>query len=117
MRTVCFQSWLGVPLIYKDRVVGVLTLDKNEANAFTDADARYMFTLAYQIAIAVENAQLFQEWENQATRLKLINEMAREITTILDINDLFEALAKVIYDRLRYDRVSVFGDCAKSLII
>ncbi len=102
------QSWLGVPLIYKDRVVGVLTLDKNEAYAFSEADAHYMFTLTYQIAIAVENAQLFQEWENQATRLKLINEMAREITTILDTNDLFDALTKVIYDRLRYDRVSVF---------
>jgi GAF domain-containing protein len=101
------RSWLGVPLIYKDRVVGVLTLDKNEVDAFTDTDARYIFTLAYQIAIAVENAQLFEEWEDQATRLKLINEVAREITTILDINNLFEALGKAIYERLHYQRVAI----------
>ncbi len=102
------RSWLGVPLIYKDRVVGVLTLDKNESGAFADVDARYVFTLAYQIAIAVENAQLFEEWENQATRLKLINEVAQEITTILDVNSLFDALARAIYDRLPYDRVAIF---------
>ena len=101
------RSWLGVPLIYKDRVVGILTLDKNEPNVFSDADARYVFTLAYQIAIAVENAQLFEEWEKQSTRLKLINEVAREINTILDIDDLFDALARAIFERLKYDRVAI----------
>lgn len=101
------RSWLGVPLIYKDRVVGVLTLDKNELNGFTDADARYVFTLAYQLAIAVENAQLFEEWEDQATRLKLINEVAQEITTILDVNNLFDALAWAVFERLHYDRVAI----------
>ena len=102
------RSWLGVPLIYKDRVVGVLTLDKNQPNAFTDIDARYLFTLAYQIAIAVENAQLFEEWESQATRLKLINEVNHQITTILDVNQLLDALAWAIFERLHYEQVAVF---------
>lgn len=102
------RSWLGVPMIYKDRVVGVLTLDKNQPHAFSDADARYVFTLAFQIAIAVENAQLFEEWEDQAARLKLINEVAQEINTILDVDHLFSALGKAIYDRLHYDWVSVW---------
>ena len=102
------RSWLGVPLIYKDHVVGVLTLDKNEPEAFIEADARYFFTLAYQIAIAVENAQLFQDLEDQATRLKLINEVSHEIATILDFNLLFEALAWAIFERLSYDRVAIF---------
>jgi len=102
------RSWLGVPLIYKNRVVGVLTLDKNQPNAFSDADARFIFTLAFQIAIAVENAQLFQEWENQATRLKLINEVNQEITTILDTGALYNTLARAIAQRLGYDRVAIF---------
>lgn len=101
------RSWLGVPLIYKDRVVGVLTLDKNEVNGFTDADARYVFTLAYQIAITVENAQLFEEWEDQATRLKLINEISQEITTILDVDNLFDALACALVDRFKYECVAI----------
>jgi signal transduction histidine kinase/CheY-like chemotaxis protein len=112
------RSWLGVPLIYKDRVVGVLTLDKNELGGFTDTDARYVFTLAYQIAIAVENAQLFEEWEDQATRLKLINEVGREISTILEMNNLFEALAKAIFERLHYDRVAILQiDESRSFLI
>ncbi len=113
------RSWLGVPLIYKDRVVGVLTLDKNEPDAFADPDARYVFTLAYQIAIAVENTQLFEEWENQATRLKLINEVAQEITTILDVDNLFDALAQAIFERLHYDRVAIFemGPLRSTLIL
>ncbi|MEW5956236.1 MAG: GAF domain-containing protein [Chloroflexota bacterium] len=112
------RSWLGVPLIYKDRVVGVLTLDKNQPNAFSDAEARYLFTLAYQIAIAVENAQLFEEWEEQATRLKLINEVAQEINTFLDVDELFAALARSIFERLRYDHVAIFElDQTRSVLL
>lgn len=103
------KAWLGVPLIYKDRVVGVLTLDKNETHAFSDADARYLFTLAYQVAIAVENAQLFQELEKQSTRLKLINEVVKEISTIFDVDELFKTLGQMIFERLKYDQVAIFG--------
>ncbi len=102
------RAWLGVPLIFKDRVVGVLTLDKNEPDSFSEADARYIFTLAFQIAIAVENTQLFEEWERQAARLKLINEVNQEITTILDAGNLYHTLAQALADRLHYDRVSIF---------
>jgi signal transduction histidine kinase/CheY-like chemotaxis protein len=104
---VQIQSWLGVPLIYKDRVVGVLTLDNNASYAFTDADARYVFTLAYQTAIAVENTQLFEEWEDQSTRLKLINEVTQEINMLLDVDQLFNALARAIFVRLDYERVAI----------
>jgi signal transduction histidine kinase/CheY-like chemotaxis protein len=111
------KSWLGVPLIYKDRVVGVLTLDKNETDAFTDADARFVFNLAYQIAIAVENAQLFEEWEKQSTRLKLINEISQEINTILDEDNLLQSLARTIFERLQYDRVAIFEiDSSRSFL-
>lgn len=103
------RSWLGVPLIYKSRVVGVLTLDKNEVNGFNEADARYVFTLAFQIAITVENAQLFEEWESQAMRLKLINEVVQEITTILDVDNLFDALAWALHHRMSYDRVAILS--------
>jgi signal transduction histidine kinase/CheY-like chemotaxis protein len=113
------RSWLGVPLIYKDRVVGVLTLDKNTVGGFTDADARYLFTLAYQIAIAVENAQLFQEWEEQSSRLKLVNEISQEITTILDVDDLYDILARAIFERLHYDHVTIFevSEAQPSLVL
>ena len=111
------KSWLGAPLIYKNRVVGVLTLDKNELNAFTDVDARYLFTLTYQMAIAVENAQLFEAWEAQATRLKLINEVSKEVNTILNVEDLYQTLGRVIFERLQYDLVAIFRvDAARSLL-
>jgi signal transduction histidine kinase len=102
------RSWLGVPLINHDRVVGVLTLDKNQTNAFTQSDARYIFTLAFQIAVAVENIQLFEALEDQATRLKLINEINQELTTILDVDTVYKSLARAIVNRLHYERVTIF---------
>jgi len=102
------RAWLGAPLIYKDRVVGVLTLDRNTPTAFTEADARYVFTLAFQIATAVENAQLFAAWQKQTVRLKLINEVSQEINKYLNVDSLFDALAETIFERWRYDWVSIW---------
>jgi signal transduction histidine kinase/CheY-like chemotaxis protein len=102
------RSWLGVPLINKDRVVGVLTLDKNEPDAFSESEARYIFTLAFQIATTVENTQLFEAMESQSTRLKLINEVSQELTTILDLGNLYSTLARSLVERLNYDRVVIF---------
>jgi signal transduction histidine kinase len=103
------RSWLGVPLINKDRVVGVLTLDNNESGAFSESDARHVFTLAFQIATTVENTQLFEALESQATRLKLINEVSQELTTILDLGSLYNTLARALVERLNYDRAAIFA--------
>jgi len=55
------RSWLGVPLLFGDQVVGMITLDKKEPAFYTEAHARLAMSFAAQAAIALENARLFQE--------------------------------------------------------
>jgi len=55
------RSWLGVPLLFGDQVVGMITLDKREPAFYTEAHARLALSFAAQAAIALENARLFQE--------------------------------------------------------
>src|SRR5260370_36836350 len=55
------RSELAVPLIYKDKVVGVLDLEHTRRGFFTEEHQRTMSTLAAQIAIALENARLYEE--------------------------------------------------------
>ncbi len=73
------RSELAVPLIYKGKVIGVLDLEHTRANFFNEDHERILVTLAAQIAIAIENARLYQRVAQQEQRLEHDLEMAREV--------------------------------------
>ena len=73
------RSELAVPLIYKDKVIGVLDLEHTKRGFFTDDHRRTMTTLAAQVAIAIENAQLYEEIARQEKRLERDLSLAREL--------------------------------------
>ena len=56
-----FVSYLGVPLIVKDDILGVLALYTKESHEFTSEETEFLMTLAGQAAIAIHNAQLDEE--------------------------------------------------------
>ena len=64
------RSELVVPLVYKDKVIGVLDLEHTRRGFFTDDHRRTMMTLAAQVAIAIENARLYEEIARQERRLE-----------------------------------------------
>ncbi len=73
------RSELAVPLIYKDRVIGVLDLEHTRRGFFTEDHRRTMVTLAAQVAIAIENARLYEEIARQERRLERDLALAREL--------------------------------------
>jgi sigma-B regulation protein RsbU (phosphoserine phosphatase) len=73
------RSELVVPLLRQDRLVGVLDLESTEPNAFTAEHERLLNILGSYIAVALENARLFEDARQNQTRLQEDLEMAREI--------------------------------------
>jgi GAF domain-containing protein len=70
------QSCLGIPLITKNKVVGVLEALNKHKGKFTDADESMLLVLGAQAAVAIENARLFQQSD-------LISEFVHELRTPL----------------------------------
>lgn len=60
------HSWLGVPLIVQDKIIGLLAIDSGEPNHFTEEDINIASAFAYQVAVTLENARIFKETQNQA---------------------------------------------------
>jgi sigma-B regulation protein RsbU (phosphoserine phosphatase) len=73
------RSELAVPLIYQDKTIGVLDLEHTKRGFFTEDHQRTITTLAAQIAIAIENARLYEEIARQERRLERDLAMAREL--------------------------------------
>jgi diguanylate cyclase (GGDEF)-like protein/putative nucleotidyltransferase with HDIG domain len=59
------RSWLGVPLTVQDKVIGLLTLAKQEAGFYTDHDVALVAAFANQSAIAITNARLYQQVQDE----------------------------------------------------
>ncbi len=57
------ESWLGVPMIAHDRVVGVISIESYKKNAFTADDLILLTAIANQAAVAIENAHLYRDLE------------------------------------------------------
>jgi sigma-B regulation protein RsbU (phosphoserine phosphatase) len=73
------RSELVVPLLRQDRLIGVLDLESTEPQAFTAEHERLLNILGSYIAVALENARLFDEARENQTRLQNDLETAREI--------------------------------------
>ena len=76
---VVVRSELVVPLLMQDRLIGVLDLESAETHAFTAEHERMLSTLASYVAIALENARLYEEARKTERRLHEDLSTAREI--------------------------------------
>ena len=89
-------SELAVPLIAKGRLIGVIDIESEQLNYFRP-EHLYLLTLtASRISQAVENARLYSRVARQAQTLKVLNEIAREFTAILDLPTLFARIGELL---------------------
>jgi signal transduction histidine kinase len=58
------ESWLGVPMIARDRLIGVISVESYRKNAFNNDDIVLMTAIANQAAVALENAHLYKDLES-----------------------------------------------------
>ncbi len=54
------RSWMGIPLIARDQVIGLISIDRTELNAYNEGDVNLALAFANQVAIALENARLYE---------------------------------------------------------
>jgi GAF domain-containing protein len=86
------RSELVVPLTVGDRVIGVLEASSSYHDAFSAADERLIVTVARQLAVAIENARLYQETERRLTEVSTLYRLARQVNTSLDVQDRLNSI-------------------------
>jgi sigma-B regulation protein RsbU (phosphoserine phosphatase) len=101
------RSELAVPLIIKNKVIGVLDIQSETPGYFTVEHQRLLELVASRMAIAVENARLYTRVSRQAQTLGVLNDISREITSILDPNDLLERIAQLLKRVIDFQMFSI----------
>ena len=102
-----FRAAAIVPLASRDKVWGSLfVLDRGERE-FSKQDIDLLIHIGDEIAVAVENASLFDAEQRRAEQFRVIGEVGRSITSILDTDDLLRAIVRLLKESFGYYQVTV----------
>jgi GAF domain-containing protein len=99
----------AAPLAIKDQVVGTLVLvDKQSGQAEFDAsDLDLLVAFANQAATAIENARLFAAEQRRAEQFRVISEVGRRITSLLDLDSVLNQVVSLVQGSFGYDHVGI----------
>ena len=107
-------SWMGIPLISKGKVTGVIALEKKEANFYTRAHAQIARTFAGQATVALENARLYEdslerasELDQRSQRLALLNRFSSALSRFMDTDEILWLTSEELLKALKASQVSI----------
>jgi len=101
------RSELAVPLIVKNRLIGVINIEAEQADYFQEEHKRLLTLIASRMAVGIENARLHTRTSRQAKTLLLLNEIARELTSILNLDELLKHIAEILSRLIDYQMFSI----------
>jgi sigma-B regulation protein RsbU (phosphoserine phosphatase) len=101
------RSELAVPLIAKNRLIGVMDLESTEAGYFKPEHQRVLTVTASRIAQAIENARLYARVSRQAQTLEVLNEIAVELASILELGPLLERVGQLLRRLIDYQMFTI----------
>ncbi|MEJ2706537.1 MAG: GAF domain-containing protein [Anaerolineales bacterium] len=102
------RSEVTLPLVFKDRILGVLDVQSDQLHDFHETDMLVLRALAGNIAIAIEDARLYDALRRRAEQLSAVSDVSNAITSILDLDKLLTEVVNLIHDRFGYPFVHVF---------
>ncbi|MBI5839103.1 MAG: GAF domain-containing protein [Chloroflexi bacterium] len=106
--TEYIRSWMGVPLITQDKLIGYLNLDSDKVGFYQEEHAAIIQTFANQAAIAIENALLFQEEARRSKIIKALADIANEIATTREITPVLDKVTARACELLDASHVAIY---------
>ncbi len=101
------HSELAIPLIVKNRLIGVIDIEAREKGYFTEEHKRLLTLIASRMAVGIENARLHTRIQRQARTLLLLNEIGRELSSILMLDELLKRIAELLKRLIDYQMFSI----------
>lgn len=100
-------SWLGIPLMVKGKVVGAISVQCFDENVYSEDHLRLLESLGAQLAVAMDNARLLGESQNQVDRLAALHDLDMVINSSLDLRVTMNIVLDQIVEKLNVDAAAV----------
>lgn len=97
------ESYLGVPILFNDKILGVVSIQSYQKDAYNENDVRLLSTLSTNMGVTLQNAKLFEETkillketEQRSAELAVINSVQEGLAKELDIHGIYELVGEKI---------------------
>lgn len=90
------RAELAVPIKAKVEVIGVLDVQSTQLNAFDEDDLFTLSTLADQVSVAIENAQLYKQTQSRLSEVSTLYTLAKQVTSSLELNTVLDSIANAL---------------------
>jgi NtrC-family two-component system sensor histidine kinase KinB len=102
------RAQLTVPIIREGSDMGAISLETNQANGFDEQDANFVSQLATQAAVALTNAQLFQERSQRVEELSLLYQASLSLASSLEYTDVLDIISRLARHITDSDTVTLY---------
>ena len=92
--TKFYPSWLGVPMLMGEQVMGIITVMSDHAYAYDEEDELLLLTIADQVAVAVQNARLSEETQRRVRKMQLLHEVSLAVASGVRLEETLQAIAE-----------------------
>lgn len=108
-RRLNVRSFVSVPLIARDRRLGLIYLDTSEPrqHGFGTQDQRILAAIADQAAAAIDSARLFEAERRRGAELRVLNQTSQQIAMTTHLDGLFDSVITTIRESFGYERVQI----------
>jgi phosphoserine phosphatase RsbU/P len=102
------RSELAAPMMARGKLVGVIDLQSTQVKAFTEQDRSLIRLIAARVAASIDNARLYARVARQNRTLTTLAGLAREFSSILDLDRLLDKIAAAVRTLMAYDAFSIY---------
>ncbi len=102
------RSWLGVPLLVKETVIGMISVDRKEVNDFSREETALAEAFANQAATMIENTRLYSQSKRQLARLETLRQIDQTITSSLDLSLSLNVFLAQLMEQLDVDAAGLY---------
>ncbi len=108
-KTADRHSWMGVPLLTKGKVIGVLMLDSPPAQDYDQEAARLTSVFAQQVALSLENSRLYEQVQTRLRETTLLQSVTAFISSTFDLQQILPYVARSLCEILNGTSVEIYG--------
>ncbi len=111
------RSWLGVPLLFQDEILGVLSVQSFAPCAYGEKDLRLLRTISASVATAVRNARTYAALAAVEEKLRLVEEYSRRMKLARDKEELYSIVLELTSSVLGYRPCAILEPCGDELMV
>ncbi len=100
-------SEIAVPIKSEGKTIGVLNIEDDKIDAFGESDLRLLTTLASQVAVALDNARLYEEAKHRISELSALQDIGTTVTSTLRLDALLDQICRILNDTFHYKKIAI----------